>query len=157
MCRIVTWADTEMLGLSSETFLSLCQKFTQEPTEFRAADGFFESGKHGIMYTPSAYLLRKARRTLKEVAMGTVPFCDLDRLARKYPKIIHDVPAAKQFAEKECLHKDGTPYKWHFVSHFAIGDTSLNNTAQKCYELLGDQRYLNFGVSSRFYHNRSEG
>jgi hypothetical protein len=144
--RVATWAKSDMLGLDIPTFARMAHKLVQEcngPTELY---GFFESGKDEVRYVTKNYLLRKAKRTLKEVAMGDEAFCDLAQLVKKYPTLLSDVDAARQLAKTECLHKDGSKYKWHFVSHFAIGDVGLNNTAKRCLEILGPQRYLDTKV-----------
>jgi hypothetical protein len=144
--RVATWNSNEMLGLDIPTFVRLAHKLVQEcngPTEIY---GFFESGADVVRNVTKNYLLHKAKRTLKEVAMGDEAFCDLAKLVKKYPTLFRDVEAARHLARTECLHKDGSKYKWHFVSHYAIGDVGLNNTAKRCLEMLGPQRYLNTKV-----------
>lgn len=144
--KVATWDKNDFQGLDIPTFAKLAHKFAQENNGHEPLYGFFESGKDEVRYVTKIYLLRKAKRALKEVAMGEEAYCDLDQLVKKYPTLLPDVEAAKQMAMTECLHKDGNKYKWHFISHYAIGDAGLNNTAKRCMETLGPQRYLNTQV-----------
>ena len=137
-----------MQGLNTQTFWRLAHKLAHESKDSEQNEGFFESGEGEVRYIPKAYLLRKAKRAVKAVALGTEPYGDLQKLSQRYLTLLPDVEAAKHFVETECLHKDGSPYKWTFVSHYVIGELSLNNTAQRCFEVLGPQRYLDTKVGS---------
>jgi hypothetical protein len=148
--KVATWDKNDFQGLDIPTFAKLAHKFAQENNGREPLYGFFESGKDEVRYVTKSYLLRKAKRALKEVAMGEEAYCDLHQLVKKYPTLLPDVEAAKQMAMTECLHKDGTKYKWHLISHYAIGDAGLNNTAKRCMEILGPQRYLNTEVSQLY-------
>ncbi|KIW07828.1 uncharacterized protein PV09_01746 [Verruconis gallopava] len=141
--RIAVWNTNDMYGLDTATFGRLAQKLAQEFNGSEPLYGTFEIGKDEVRYITKSYLLRKAKRSLKEVAIGDEAFCDLEQLVKKYPTLLPDIEAARQLAERECLHKDGSRYKWHFISHYVIGDVGLNNTAKRCLETLGPQRYLN--------------
>jgi hypothetical protein len=105
-----------------------------------------------VRFVPRTYLLRKAARQVKEVALGTMPFCDLKELTKQFPTLLPDVKAAKEFLETSCLDKNSSPYEFHFVADYAIGDSSLNNTAKKCLETLGTERYVNTQV---IFHNQT--
>jgi hypothetical protein len=151
--RVATWSSDAMFGLDIPTFARLAHKLVQEcngPTELY---GFFESGKDEVRYVTKSYSLRKAKRTLKEVAIGDEAFCDLAKMVQKYPTLLPDLDSARHLARTECLHKDGNKYKWHFISHYAIGDVGLNNTAKRCLEILGTQRYLNNKVCPLLIRN----
>ncbi len=100
-----------------------------------------------MRYVTKSYLLRKAKRTLKQVAAGEEAYCDLEQLVQKYPTLLPDVEAAKQVAAAECLHMMVQSINGAFYLHYAIGDVGLNNTAKQCMETLGRQRYLNTKVS----------
>lgn len=144
--RVADWSSSDMFGLDIATFAKLAHKLAQEFNGHEPLYGFFESGKDEVRYVTKSYLLRKAKRTLKEVAMGEEAFCDLEQLVKSYPTLLANVEAARQMAVTGCLHKDGAKYKWHFITHYAIGDVGLNNTAKRCMETLGAQRYLNTQV-----------
>ena len=139
----------DMCGLDIPTFAKLAHKLAQELHGNVPLYGFFECGNDQVRYVTKSYLARKAKRTLKQVAMGEEAYCDLEQVVRKYPTLMPTVEAAKQMAMTEVLHKDGNRYKWHFISHYAIGDVGLNNTAKQCMEDLGSRRYLNTKVCSR--------
>jgi hypothetical protein len=108
--------------------------------------GYFEGGENEVRFVPRSYLLRKATRQIKEVAHGVLPFCDLKSLTQKFPTLISSIKAAREFVETSCQDKDGSPYKFQFVGDYAIGETSLNNTARKCLEILGNERYVDTQV-----------
>jgi hypothetical protein len=144
--RVAEWDTKEMFGLDMSTFAMLAHKLVQECNGPEPIYGYFEVGKDQVKYVTKNYLLRKAKHTLKEVALGEEAFCDLEHLVRKYPTLLPDVEAARQMALTQVLHKDGSRYKWHFITHYAIGDVGLNNTSKRCMETLGMQRYLDFRV-----------
>lgn len=146
--RVADWSTKEMFGLDIPAFAKLAHKLVQECNGPEPLYGYFETGKDQVRYVTKNYLLRKAKQILKAVAIGEEAFCDLDGLVKKYPTLLPDVEAAKQLALTQVLHKDGSKYKWHFITHYAIGDVGLNNTAKRCMETLGPQRYLNTKVNS---------
>jgi hypothetical protein len=148
--RPASWNRSDMLGLTSNAFWRLAQKLATESEQEEATQGYFESsGKDEVRFVPRSYLLRKAKRRVKDVAQGIEPFCDLRKLVQKYPILLPDVEAAKELVEKQCHNTDGSPYTFHFVSHYAIGDISLNNTARVCHETLGLQRYVSTKVCAQ--------
>ena len=144
--RVAEFDVNDMYGLDMPTFARLAHKFAQEFNGREPLYGFFESGQDQVRYITKSYLSRKARRILKQVAMGEEAYCDLEQLMKKYPTLLPNIEAAKQMAA-DVLHKDGSRYKWHFISKYAIGDVGLNNTATQCMESLGPQRYVNTQVS----------
>jgi hypothetical protein len=99
-----------------------------------------------VCFVPRTYLLRRATRQVKEVALGTRPYLDLKLLSQEFPTLLPDTQAAKTFVETSTHKKDGAPYIFRFVAEYAIGDSSLNNTASKCLEALGRERFVNTQV-----------
>jgi hypothetical protein len=145
--RVAKWGSRDMFGLDIPTFSSIAYQFCQEFNGHEPLYGFFKSDEHSVCYVTKSYLLRKAKRALKEVAMGAKLFCNFQQLVFKYPTLLPNVETARRMALTEVLHKNGKRYRWHFVNHYAIGDVALNTIVKRCMETLGTQRYLNTEVS----------
>lgn len=144
--RPVSWTSPDFQGLSGFAFINLAHSLTNGESQ---PPGFFELVEDEVRFSPRTYLLRKATRLVKEVAHGELPYCDLMKLTEKFPTLLPEVQSSRDFIEKQCHDHRGNPYKFHFVSHYAIGDAGLNNTAKKCLEILGSERWVNTGVSAR--------
>jgi hypothetical protein len=144
--RPAIWTRLDFLGLSNHAFRRLAQSIVQSSTDGNNMQGFFEGGEDEVRFIPRTYLLRRANRRVKEVALGTLPFCDLNQLTQKFPTLLADSQAAKDFITTQCHDRDGLPYNFHFISQYAIGEISLNNTARKCMETLGAARFVNTKV-----------
>ncbi|KAF2436689.1 hypothetical protein EJ08DRAFT_157081 [Tothia fuscella] len=142
--RTVTWTESDMLGLYPNAFRHIAESTVRTCGEGSSIQGSFDIDNRGddIRFTPQSYLLRKANQRVKEVALGTLPFCDLKTLSQKLRALLPTVAAAKEYFETQSQDRHGTPYKFHYISDYAIGDVSLNNTAKKCLETLGADRYL---------------
>jgi hypothetical protein len=125
----------------------LAQSILNSEDDTNSLQGYFEGGENEIRFVPRSYLLRKATKQVKEVALGTLPFCDLKQLTQRFPTLLPDSKAAKEFVETACHDKHGAPYEFHFVAEdYAVGDSSLNNTANKCLHILGTQRTVDTKV-----------
>jgi len=122
---------------------------SENSEEEKGINGYFEDSQNEVRFIPRTYLLRKTEQLVTEVAIGKLPFCDLNILTQKFPTLLPDVAAAKDFVKTQCHGKHGSPYVFHFISHYGIGDISLNNTASKCLEKLGSDRFVNTKVIAR--------
>jgi hypothetical protein len=140
----VSWSD--FLGLTNPAFRRLAQSIVRSKDEGTKFQGYFEDGENEVRFVPGTYLLRNATRQVKDVALGTVPYCDLKLLTNDFPTLLPDTKAAKELLETSCHDRDGSPYRFHFVADYAIGDSALNNTARKCLETLGTERCVNTQV-----------
>jgi len=131
-----------MLGLAKKAFCRLAECLMVQPNQPDSMQGDFESNEDGVRFIPHTYVLRKVKYHVKEVAHGHKPFCDLKLLTKLYPKLLPDVKSAKELVETASHEKDGSASKFHFISHYAIGDAPLNNTARASLEKMGDDRYI---------------
>jgi hypothetical protein len=145
--RPVSWNSAEMSGLSKVAFVRLAESLILTPKQADTTEGDFESNEDSVRFVPHSYILRKVKHHAKEVAHGHKPFCDLEHLSKLYPKLLPDAQSAKNFVETAAHEKDGSPLKFHFISHYAIGDISLNSTARIAFEKLGNDRFIYTRVS----------
>jgi hypothetical protein len=132
-----------MSGLSKKAFCRLAESLFPPAEETDAIHGDFESVEDGVRFVPCSYILRKVKHHAKEVARGDKPFCDLENLTKLYPKVLPDVQSARELVETALRDRDGSPLKFHFISHYAIGNSSLNSTARTSLEKLGVDRFTN--------------
>lgn len=135
-----------MLGLSKNAFCRLAESLFPLTEGTDAIQGDFESIEDGVRFVPHSYILRKVKHHAKEVARGDKPYCDLENLSKLYPRLLPDVPSAQEFVETAAHEKDGAPAKFYIISHYAIGNSSLNSTARTNLETLGDNRFTNTKV-----------
>jgi hypothetical protein len=138
-----------MSGLSKKAFCRLAESLFPPTGDADAIEGDFESIEDGVRFIPRSYILRKVKHHAKEVARGDKPYCDLDNLTKLYPKVLPDVESAREFVESVAHDRDGSPFRFHYISHYAIGNSSLNSTARKNLENLGADRFANTKVCSR--------
>jgi hypothetical protein len=137
-----------MSGLSKKAFCRLAESLFPAVDETTTIHGDFESSDNGVRFIPHSYILRKVKHHAKEVARGDKPYCDLKSLTKLYPKVLPDVQSARKLIETAAHDRDGSPLRFHFISHYAIGNSSLNSTARTNLEKLGEGRFTNTKVSS---------
>jgi hypothetical protein len=135
-----------MLGLSKKAFCRLAESLFPSEDAKNTFHGEFESNEDGVRFVPRSYVLRKVKHHVKEVARGDKPFCDLENLTTLYPKVLPNLQSAREFIETAVHDRDGSPLKFHFISHYAIGNSPLNSTAQTNLEKLGVDRFTNTKV-----------
>ncbi|KAE9987022.1 hypothetical protein EG327_004040 [Venturia inaequalis] len=139
----ISWTFAEMTGLSKNAFCRLAESLFPPIEETDPIKGDFESVEEGVRFVPHSYILRKVKHHAKEVARRDKPYCDLENLSTLYPKLLPDVQAAQEFVETAACERDGAPAKFHVISHYAIGNSSLNSIARIILEKLGDDRFTN--------------
>lgn len=135
-----------MLGLSKSAFCRLAESLFPSTDQQHPIHGDFESGEEGVKFVPHSYILRKVKYHAKEVARGDKPYADLKNLTKLYPRVLPDIQSARDYLENVTTDKDGSPSKFHILSHYAIGNSSLNSTARTNLEKLGDDRFTNTKV-----------
>lgn len=141
-----------MSGLSKNAFCRLAESLFPPTEETNAIQGDFENVEDGVRFVPYSYILLKVKHHAKEVARGNKPYCDLENLATLYPRLLPDVPSAQEFVETAAHERDGAPAKFHILSHYAIGNSSLNSIARTNLEKLGDDRFTNTKVRHYDFH-----
>ncbi|TID17553.1 hypothetical protein E6O75_ATG08299 [Venturia nashicola] len=138
-----SWNFSEMTGLSKDAFSRLAQSLFPPTEKTDAIEGDFESVEDGVRFVPHSYILRKVKHHAKEVARGDKVYCDLENLSKLYPKLLPNVSSAQEFVETVAHERDGASAEFHVVSHYAIGNSSLNSNARTILEKLSDDRFTN--------------
>lgn len=135
-----------MSGLSKTAFCRLADSLFSPREEIDAIPGDFDGVEDGVRFVPHSYILRKVKHHAKEVARGDKPYCDLESLSKLYPRLLPNVQSAQEFVETAAHEGGEAPAQFHIISHYAIGNSSLNSTARMILEKLRVDRFADTKV-----------